>query len=137
MKLHRIKSGSSNILTFEVPEMMKDSFRKNIFTAMKNGDWWSVEPSKKKRSTGAFSQNHHGNGHIMQIAQETGNSFDVVKMETKKMACEAGGWNYETLPNGNVWPGSESDATSAQAEVWIECIHMLAADLGIILQEEP
>jgi hypothetical protein len=71
----------------------------------------------------------------MQIARETGNSFDAVKMETKRMACVQGEWPWETLANGSTWPGSERDASVEAAACWIDCCHRLAADLGIVLRE--
>lgn len=136
MRLKRKLTGDKYTLTLEVPDKMVDTYKRNALVALKVGDYWNVEPAKKKRSTGPHSQNHHANGHLMQIASETGNSFEVVKMESKKMACEAGYWRYETLGNGSIWPGSEANSTIDEAAAWIECIHRLAADLGIVLRED-
>ena len=48
----------------------------------------TIQPPKRPRSTGAFSQNHHLNGHIMQICNETGNSYEAVKNAVKMIAVE-------------------------------------------------
>ena len=137
IRMHRIKSGSKSVASFEVPEEAVNWYVKLVKKGNALGDVYdvSIELPKRHRSTGPKSQNHHGNAHCMQIAAETGNSFEVVKMETKKMAAEHGNWQYETLPNGHIWPGSEACATVGEAIEWIECCHQLASELGIKLME--
>ena len=56
----------------------------------KYGDYVLVtmQPPKRPRTTGEGSQNHHLNGHIMQICNETQNSYNAVKDEIKRIATE-------------------------------------------------
>lgn len=89
----------------------------------------------RPRTTGEKSQNRHINGHIQQIAIETGNDFEVVKMAIKSAAISEG-YGFQTLPDGSVWPISESEATIEQAAVLIETIHRFAMEWGIILKED-
>lgn len=102
----------------------------------KHGDYAlvTIRPPKKPRTTGAYSQNHHLNGHIMQICNETGNGYSVVKDEVKRIAVENLGYPYETV-NGHIHPKGESDSSTDECAKLIEAAHLLAADLGIILQE--
>lgn len=103
----------------------------------------TIETPRKPRTTGENSQNHHVNGHIQQIAEQTGNAFDVVKLEVK---CRAVGMGYPiaTREDGTMVTDihgrpagiSESESSAAECAVLIEAAHMLAAELGIILQEE-
>lgn len=94
----------------------------------------TLEPPKKPRTTGACSQNHHLNGHIMQICNETGNGYSAVKDEVKRIAVENLGYPYETL-NGHIHPKGESESSTDECAKLIEAAHILAADLGMILQE--
>jgi len=95
----------------------------------------------RPRSTGYGSQNHHLNGHIQQMSVETGNPFDVVKMEVKVRAI---GMGYPMLTiDGKVKKDifdrpmgiSESDSSVEQCALLIEACHLLAGELGIILEE--
>jgi len=101
-----------------------------------------IEPEKKKRSVGYKSQNHHLNGHIQQIAMCTGQPFDDIKKYVKQQAVSMGYPMLERFGQpvrdlwGNVQGISESDSTSDQCALLIEATHQLAAELGIILQEE-
>lgn len=94
----------------------------------------TMQPPKKPRTTGEGSQNHHLNGHIMQICNETQNSFNAVKNEVKRIAVEEMGYPYEEI-NGHIYPKGESDSSTDECALLIEAAHVLAADLGIILQE--
>jgi hypothetical protein len=95
--------------------------------------------NKKLRSTGPFSQNHHYNAHVAQIARETGNDFDDVKIGIKARAVKrgfpeprvrkAGGRTYE------VWK-SESDCSTVECAMLIDECHQVADELNIILREE-
>ena len=96
---------------------------------------------KKKRTTGKYSQNHHLNGHIQQICEETGNDFQTVKLYIKKEALKRG---YPTKVRdgeqiidlwGNPIPISEGEANTVECGYLIEEVHILASDLGIILKE--
>lgn len=94
----------------------------------------TLQPPKRPRTTGEGSQNHHLNGHIMQICNETGNSYNAVKDEIKRIAVENMGYPYE-LVNGHIHPQGESECSTDECAKLIEAAHVLAADLCIILQE--
>ena len=102
----------------------------------KHGDYVLVtmQPPKRPRTTGDGSQNHHLNGHIMQICNETGSSYNAVKDEIKRIATEEMGYPYEEI-NGHIHPIGESESSTDECAKLIEAAHVLAADLGIILQE--
>ncbi len=137
LRLLRQKTGKNDLVAFTIPKDALAWYTKLITKGAKNGDWYDVtiEEPKRGRTTGAHSQSHHGNGHCMQIAAETGNSFEAVKMHTKYMAMEQGGWQWDTI-KGKEYPKSEAGATVEEAIVWIEATHQLAAELGIKLVEE-
>ena len=94
----------------------------------------TLQPPKKPRTTGEGSQNHHLNGHIMQICNETCAGYSAVKDEIKRIAVEDMGYPYEII-NGHIHPKGESDSSTDECALLIEAAHVLAADLGIILQE--
>ena len=102
----------------------------------KNNDYVLVtlQPPKRPRTTGKDSQNHHLNGHIMQICAETGNDYDAVKDAVKMLAASTMGYPYKTI-GGQIVPQRERDASVDECALLIEAAHVLAADLGIILQE--
>ena len=102
----------------------------------KNNDYVLVtmQPPKRPRTTGEGSQNHHLNGHIMQICNKTKNSYNAVKDEIKRIATEEMGYPYEEI-NGHIHPIGESESSTEECAKLIEAAHVLAADLGIILQE--
>jgi hypothetical protein len=97
--------------------------------------YFQVELRKpgKPRTTGQGSQSHHINGHVAQIAQETGNDFDDVKNAAKHMALSRG-YPYHTIA-GQVVPYSETELNTEQAGHLIEALHQIAAELGIQLRE--
>ena len=94
----------------------------------------TIQPPKCPRTTGENSQNHHLNGHIMQICNKTKNSYNAVKDEIKRIATEEMGYPYEEI-NGHIHPIGESESSTDECAKLIEAAHVLAADLGIILQE--
>lgn len=94
----------------------------------------TMQPPKHPRTTGKDSQNHHLNGHIMQICNETKNSFEAIKYCIKMLAVEEMGYPYEII-DGHIWPQSESDASTDECALLIEAAHVWAAHNGIILQE--
>lgn len=102
----------------------------------KNNDYVLVtlEPPKRPRTTGANSQNHHLNGHIMQICNETGNSYDAIKYCVKMLAVEEMGYPYEMV-GSHIFPQSEADCSTDECAKLIEAAHVWAAHHGIILQE--
>lgn len=94
----------------------------------------TMQPPKRPRTTGPESQNHHLNGHIMQICSETGNDYNTVKLCIKMLAVEQMGYPYKTIA-GQIIPQGESESSTDECAKLIEAAHMLAADQGIILQE--
>lgn len=102
----------------------------------KNNDYvlLTMQPPKRPRTTGEGSQNHHLNGHIMQICNETGNSYDAIKYCVKMLAVEEMGYPYE-LVDGHIYPQSEADSSTEECAKLIEAAHVWAAHYGIILQE--
>jgi hypothetical protein len=102
----------------------------------KNNDFVliTMQPPKRPRTTGEGSQNHHLNGHILQICNETGNDYDTVKDAVKQLAVEQMGYPYKTI-GGRIVPQRERECSTDECAKLIEAAHILAADLGIILQE--
>jgi hypothetical protein len=94
----------------------------------------TLQPPKRPRTTGEHSQNRHLNSHIMQICNETGNDFDSVKDAVKMLAVENMGYPYKTIA-GRIVPQRERECSTTECALLIEAAHVLAADLGIILQE--
>lgn len=95
----------------------------------------TIASPKRPRTTGDGSQNHHLNGHIMQICAETGNHYDVVKNAVKMIAVEQMGYPYTDF-HGVITPKPESESSTDECAKLIEAAHILAADLGIILRED-
>lgn len=102
----------------------------------KYGDYVLVtmRAPKRPRTTGEGSQNHHLNGHILQICNETGNDYDSVKDAIKMIAVENMGYPYKTIGK-KIVPLRERESSTDECAKLIEAAHLLAADLGIILQE--
>ena len=95
----------------------------------------TIQPPKRPRTTGAESQNHHLNGHIMQICNETGNDYETVKNCVKMLAVEEMGYPYTEL-NGVITPQPEHLCSTAECAKLIEAAHVLAGrELGMILKE--
>jgi len=124
--LHRVFNKGH--LCFELPNNFvdKEGLRQVLsYCRDKKNDYVSVTLTapRRPRSTGDHSQNHHLNGHIMQICAETGNDYETV------------GYPYTEFLSVIV-PQSESRASVEECAYLIEAAHLLAADLGIILKEE-
>ena len=99
-----------------------------------------IKVPSKPRTTGRHSQNTHINGHCQQIACETGNDFDTIKLMMKRGAISQG-YPFDTDPDGGVDPWSEKRLNTKQASVLIEYIHYWCAgnnkmDLVITLRED-
>ena len=95
----------------------------------------TIASPKRPRTTGDGSQNHHLNGHIMQICAETGNDYETVKNAVKMLAVEQMGYPYTDF-HGVITPKPESESSTDECAKLIEAAHILAADLGIILKED-
>lgn len=94
----------------------------------------TLQNPKKPRTTGEGSQNHHLNGHIMQICQETGNSYKIVKDGVKMTAVQYLGYPYKTIGR-QIVPMPESESSTEECAKLIEAAHILAGELGIVLKE--
>ena len=94
-----------------------------------------LSPPFKHRTTGEKSQNHAINGFVQQIANETGEDFDVIKMHAKRMAIKRG---YPVKVNifGETVPLSETEIDTEQAGFLIEALHEIASFLSITLRED-
>lgn len=128
------------LISFEVPrELELQEQIKNVLRACrdKNNDYVSVtlERPYSPRSTGPKSQNHHLNGHIMQICQTTGNDYETIKYCIKMTAVEEMGYPYKEV-DGHIIPKRERDCNTEECAKLIEASHVLAAHLGMVLREE-
>lgn len=94
----------------------------------------TLQPPKRPRTTGKDSQNHHLNGHIMQICNATGQDYETIKYCVKMIAVEQMGYPYKTIA-GHIVPQPESESSTDECALLIEAVHILAAQLSIILQE--
>lgn len=94
----------------------------------------TLQPPKRPRTTGKDSQNHHLNGHIMQICRETGEDYETVKYCIKMIAVEKMGYPSKEIA-GHIFPQPEREASTDECALLIEAAHILAAEIGIILQE--
>lgn len=126
-------------IAFELPEneAARDAIRRELTKCRdRNNDYvlLTMQQPKKPRTTGAGSQNHHLNGHILQICNETGNDYEAVKYCVKMLAVEQMGYPSR-LVAGHVLPLPESKSSTDECAKLIEAAHVLAAELGIVLQE--
>jgi len=126
-------------LCFELPanqELLNELKTVLEYCRDKKNDYMSVTlgSPKKPRSTGAGSQNHHLNGHIMQICNETGNDYEAVKYAVKMIAVEQLNYPFETVA-GRIFPKRESETDTEECSKLIEASHFLAGTLGIKLNE--
>lgn len=91
-------------------------------------------PPYKPRRTGEGSANHHLNGHLVQICNETGQDYDAIKYMVKMLAVEHLEYPYTTVA-GHILPKPEHECNSMECAKLIDAVHMLAAELGIELRE--
>ena len=94
-----------------------------------------LDRPKRIRTTGEKSQNHHLNGHVQQLAQDTGDYFDDMKSNIKRKAMGKG-YPFRTNAFGDAVPISESEATTEQCAMLIDTAHEVASFLGVTLREE-
>ena len=127
-------------IAFAVPSdtVIREAIRRELTKCRdKHNDYVlvTIASPKRPRTTGDGSQNHHLNGHIMQICAETGNDYDAVKNAVKMLAVEQMGYPYTDF-HGVITPKGESESSTDECAKLIEAAHILAADLGIILKED-
>ncbi len=94
----------------------------------------TLDVPHKPRTTGPNSQNHHLNGHILQICNVTGNDYESIKYCVKMTAVEQLGYPFVTVA-GHILPKRERDCNTEECAKLIEAVHFLAANLGIVLEE--
>lgn len=139
----RVRTGNRLRFECEIPPGYAELYEAILRKSPDRLDVTIATPSRP-RTTGDKSQNHHLNGHCMQIAQATGNSFDDVKLYVKRAAFSLGlpmatrpdGTPVLSLNDGQPIPISESDMDVQQCGWCIECAHVLAGELGVVLVEE-
>jgi hypothetical protein len=121
-------------LTLDVPTSLDETVR--VFSDKLRGGPAVIQLKKwyQSRTTGWKSQNHHINGHIAQLSQETAVDFDTLKLYLKNKAITRG-YPYDILDDC-VYPWSETRIDSLQASFLIDEIHQFAAERGIQLIEE-
>ena len=127
-------------IAFAVPSdtAIREAIKRELSTGRdKHNDYVlvTIASPKRPRTTGDGSQNHHLNGHIMQICNVTGNDYDTVKNAVKMLAVEQMGYPYTDF-HGVITPKSESESSTDECAKLIEAAHILAADLGMVLKEE-
>ena len=136
--LHRVNC--NGLISFEPPkdpairsvlgrELKKIHDRYNDYAMI------NIQPPYPPRTTGEGSQNHHLNGHIMQICNETGNDYDSIKLAIKMIAVQYLNYPFESV-GGVVVPKRERDCNTEECGKLIEAAHMCAAEEGIVLREE-
>lgn len=89
----------------------------------------------KPRTTGKYSQCNHFNGHVAQLSQYTGHSFEGMKMYIKSESISEG-WPIDTGPDGVAYPKSEARVSTTEINAGIETCHRIAAELNFELREE-
>jgi len=94
----------------------------------------TFEPPYKPRTTGKGSQNSHAWGHCTQIARALGMDLYEVEYIAKVRAIKRGYPVVMTL--GIPVPKSQADIDTLECGYLIEEYHQIAAEAGIILQEE-
>lgn len=122
---------------FKIPDKHRERYEQYIKWSVKNRNGNSrliLKPPYKPRSTGEGSQSHHINGHVTQIANEIGDTFDDIKDEAKRRAISKG-YPYRTDSFKNVKPLSETEIDTTQAGYLIEALHEIAAFLNVTLTE--
>ena len=126
-------------IVFKVPEELElQEALKSVLTKCHDrySDFVQVtlNTPAKPRTTGAKSQNHHLNGHIIQICNVTKHSYETIKYCVKMKAVENFEYPYE-LVEGYICPKSEHECNTEECAKLIEAAHLLAAEWGIVLRE--
>lgn len=143
--VQRRKTGERLVVAFDIPREAEGEYAALIIKGQPLDRYdLTIANYRRRRSTGYKSQNHHLNGHAMQIANETGQDFADVKLYIKRRAIKRGlpikddkdGNIVYSFLDGQPVPISEADMNTEQCAWCIEEAHVLAAELGIILREE-
>jgi hypothetical protein len=129
--------GSSPTVCFDKP---KDSGSLDVLVAQsreKCGGYLTLRLSlpHRPRSTGWKSQNAHLHGHIRQLCEPTGYTMSEMKQIIKE---DTPSWPVEYKEfrgKRRAVYASEADISMEVASEAIEICHVVAADLGVRLQE--
>lgn len=135
-RLHRLKTNTASRLMLKIPQPLQPVYAKLVEKGALIGDWYDVSITlpKRPRSTGPNSQNNHSWGHAVQIAQETGHEVSEIEY-IAKMRAVAGGYPYKVLA-GELIPISQAHASVEDLIKLIEAYHQIAAELGVVLNEQ-
>ncbi len=134
----RIINPNQCIASWELPHSVReyyDFWTKQQIAKGINFDKLIIKKPFKARTVGDKSQNHRLNGFIQQIAMHTGMDFDVLKYYFKKKAIKRG-YPFETDPEGEAIPLSESKIDTTQAGYLNDEIEQFAGENDITLREE-
>ena len=129
-----VKTKSGGI---KIPDKIRPAFEGLLkYCTDKRGGFLRVVlyPPFKHRSTGHKSMNHHINGHVQQICNETGEDFDIIKEYAKKKAVKYG-YPIRSDIFGHDMPVSETEIDDTQAGYLVDALHEMAAFLNVILNE--
>lgn len=136
--VYRARTGRRDRIAFDIPEAYRDHVWQMVWYLEKDRGIYQYRMimgrPRKPRTTGHRSQNHAINGYIQQIAMDTGQPFDDIKMICKERAIDMG-YPYRTRMDGAVVPLSETEIDTVAAAILIEAVRMLAAELEITLRE--
>ena len=121
----------------EIPKQYLDAYdnlRQWMYEKRNFNLYLKVDRPRKPRTTGYRSQSAHFNGHCQQLANETGDYFDDMKMNLKRKAISKG---YPTRTNsfGDLVPISEADASTVECAMLIDTAHEIASFLNVKLKE--
>ena len=128
------------LLCFEIPQEIEiQEALKKVLTSCRDkyNDFVQVtiKPPYRPRTTGKGSQNHHLNGHIIQLCNLTNHSYEEIKYCVKMKAVEMLNYPYSMI-DGYILPKGESECNTEECAKLIEAAHILAAEWGFILKEE-
>jgi hypothetical protein len=145
--IEKLAQGIKGKIGFQYPEAYQPQVENVIFKSYQNHNGYvgfEMFTPRRPRSTGEKSQNHHFNGHIQQICNETGNDFGQIKLYVKRVAMGMGyppmvndkGELVYSLVDGEVLPQSEADSSVEECALLIEAAHIVASEAGVILIED-
>lgn len=134
----RLKTNSRLYLSYEIPPFIRDYYWYLVQQHEEKGihfEKLKISKPFKARTTGEKSQNHHINGHIQQLSVQTGMDFDILKYYFKRKAIGRG-YPFDTDPDGEPIPWSETRIDITQAGYLIDTIHQFADENGYWLKED-
>lgn len=137
-QLKRIQTGDKNRILFEIPK----SLQSNLWSLIKKFPTLvrvRIGSPRKMRTTGDLSQNHKIAALCNAIGEETGHTYNEVKMLAKYDALAMGyPYRWVTIKNPEtgqlvqqIEPYHENELDTQQASILIEALLIRCADLGI------